>query len=153
MGAARVGASRAVGVTLDEALTKLGLGGDAFHRIKLARGVVGKTTSALLAVMTVFALAIAGLDTDWMILTLAVGGGVVFLVYLILILWFAKTNPGPALLEGAELIMWQRGEAAAKGQPKLPEAPPQADPARLPRGANDRRADEEDPESELESDP
>lgn len=129
-------------------MKKLGLRGESLQRIKLGRGAVGKTSSTTLALMTVLAIVALRLGSDWMLLTLAGLAICVFAFYLIMVLRFAAKNPGPALLEGAELLVWQSTEVAAKGLPRPPVSLPQPDPSRIAGGSEDTVADtgEDEPE-------
>jgi hypothetical protein len=105
----------------------------ALGHIRLARGVVGKTS-----VVAGIALLVLG-GIAWRIDAaslpmMAAAVVVAFFVYLAAILWFAHRHPEQALLEGAEIIQYQQLQMAAR---QVPEAPPlkPTTPQQLPPGA------------------
>jgi hypothetical protein len=91
--------------------------------VKFAKGVVGKTNQATLALFGLWALILWRLSSDWLLdVCLLFAGGVATAVYC----WwvhktqkFAKENPAQALLEGAQFVEYQKWEAAVKGLPRL----------------------------------
>jgi hypothetical protein len=93
-------------------------------KIKLGQGVVGKTTYATVAAL--LALGAIGwaisAPAPQLAFTLGVFIFVVLIAFLAAIIWYAHNNPGPALLEGAELIQYRQLEMAAKDRPA--ELPP-----------------------------
>jgi hypothetical protein len=91
-----------------EALEQSGLNASTLDRIRLARGVLGKTS--YVAVAAIAALALLR-DTNYLLSVLVTA---VFVVYYGGALWFANRHPGVALLEGAELIQWRQMDIAAK---------------------------------------
>lgn len=92
-------------------------------RIKLAHGVVGKTSAVALAAFTVLGVVAFGLKgTDWLP-AIAFAVVVMFLAFFFVVIDFAKKNPGAALLEGAELVQWRRLEMGAKDLPIIPNMP------------------------------
>lgn len=94
---------------------------ETHRQIRFGRGVVGKTGHATIGVIGLWGLIIWRLTENlWFDIALIGGGLVVTLIYA----WwvkstqaFAKENPGLALMEGAELLEYQRFEAQAKGLP------------------------------------
>ena len=113
----------------------MGLTAESLERIRLAQGVVGKTTYITFLVLALLGSLLWRLNEPWMLLT--VGGSIIliFLIFFIGILIFAHRNPDLALLEGAELLTWRKIALAAKSipeppltpaipDPKAPEAPP-----------------------------
>jgi len=101
----------------------------ALGHIRLAHGVVGKTS-----VVAGLALLVLG-SIAWRVSTdlLLVTGGmvlVIFFVYLGAVLWFAHRHPELALLEGAEIIQYRQQEMA-KGVTELPRSPPTTPTARI----------------------
>jgi hypothetical protein len=103
-------------------LEAVGVSESSLDRVRLAQGVVGKSSyvaaSALLALLVV---AYSLRDSGYL---LVVGILIVllFVVYFAGVLWFANRHPDMALLEGAELVKWRQIEMAAKGQPSLPDS-------------------------------
>lgn len=95
----------------------------ALGHIRLARGVVGKTSIVAGIVFLVLGSIAWRISAD---LLFAFGGMVLigFFMYLVAMLWFAHTHPEQALLEGAEIIQYRRQEMAAKGIPEAPASPP-----------------------------
>lgn len=98
---------------LQDILKTFGLS-ESVKSIRLSRGVVGRTTYAVVAFLGVVAVA-AWRAAPEQLLWVAVIAGAVFLAYFFGVLVFASKNPGAALLEGAELLHWQKTELAAKG--------------------------------------
>ena len=101
----------------------VGINVEQFDRVKLGRGVVGK--SAYIAAAAILVLAAVALRADGSFVLYAAIGAclIIFLVYFVGVLWFATKNPGAALLEGAELIQWRQMEMGLKGVDALPAAP------------------------------
>lgn len=91
------------------------------RNIRLGRGVVSKTSY----VAGLTAIVWAGIVWRWSAdLTMNAGLLIVGLLLTAFSVWFisgtqrfAERNPAQALLEGAELLEWQKMEAAAKGLP------------------------------------
>jgi hypothetical protein len=106
--------------------------GESYSQIHFGPGVMGKTSRATLGLMGVWAIVLWRLSSDhWQNAFLMMGGCVITLVYA----WwvnkshvFAEKHPDLALLEGAQLIEYQRFEAAINGK-VLPYSPPVPDPA------------------------
>ncbi len=106
---------------------------ESYRQVRFARGVVGKTsyvTGGLLALWGIIFWRLTG--NLWPDLALFGGGLVVTGIYC----WwvkgtqeFAKENPELALLEGAELLEYQKFEAQAKGILLIASSPPIIDPA------------------------
>jgi len=100
---------------------------ESSRNIKFGRGVVSKTSYVAALVVAVW-LMIAwrwtdniAADTGLMVAGLVVTGFAVW--YIKASQSFAEHNPSLALLEGAELLEWQRQEMVAKGLPPMPNAP------------------------------
>lgn len=108
------------GPNIKQILEAVGVSESSLDRVRLAQGVVGKSSyvagTALLALLVV---AFSLRDSGYL---LAVGCIilVLFCAYFGGVLWFANKHPDMALLEGAELVKWRQIEMAAKGQPSLP---------------------------------
>jgi hypothetical protein len=104
-------------IDLTELLDRAGIKVGGLDRIRLARGVVGKSSYVALSAMLALAVAAWGLKGNAALLSLA---GIIlflFVVYFVGIIRFANRNPGLALLEGAELIQWRQMEISAQGMP------------------------------------
>ncbi len=113
--------------TLSQLLKSFGLSEESVERIRLGRGVVGRTTYAAVAALFVLAVVAWRADPSMLIWIglLAVG---LFVLYFLGVLIFAERNPGTALLEGAELLRWRQSELAAKGLDPIPPAPALPEP-------------------------
>ena len=101
--------------SIQDTLRQVGVSSSTLDRIKLARGLVGKTSyvaGAAIIALGVVAYGLKGfsgfLIADAILIVLLFGG------YFGGILWFAHRHPGVALLEGAELIQWRQMDMAAK---------------------------------------
>lgn len=109
-------------------LEGFGLSEESVDQVKLGRGVVGKVTYVAMAAVAVLGL-IAWRLTDESYLILVAGSTIlIFIVYSIGILLFARSNPGAALLEGAELLRWKKYDLASKNHPAPRENRTIADP-------------------------
>jgi hypothetical protein len=104
-------------------LEKSGVTLGAVDRIRLARGVVGKSSYVAAAALGVLLVLAFRAPVGWMIVALGIAAVVVFLAYFFGVLWFANKNPGLALLEGAELIKWRQMEMGLQGVIALPNEP------------------------------
>lgn len=127
---------------IKEILGKVGLSSEGVDRVRLAQGVVGKTTYALAGTLGVLAVAAFGArDNTWAVLGIVGCAILAFCVYFAGVLWFSATHPGLALLEGAELLRWRQMDVSAKGlaglvPPSLPVIP---NPESVPARADDER--------------
>ena len=108
-------------------LKNFGLSEESGDRVRLGRGVVGRTTYAVVAALVVLAL-VAWRGDPAMLFWIAVLTLVLFLAYFGGVLWFAHRHPGVALLEGAELLRWRQTELAAKGIASIPPVPALQEP-------------------------
>jgi hypothetical protein len=98
-------------------------------KIKLARGVVGKSayvTTAALIVLGIIACRIGPELLIWVLLALLA----MYFCWQFGVMWYANRNPGPALLEGGELVAWQR--MAIKGAETPQDGPSIPDPMQKP---------------------
>lgn len=96
-------------------------GAAAFDKVKLSRGVVGKSSQVAMAAFAVLGLVAWNLREPSYLIVLACLVSILLAAYFVAVLWFANKNPGVALLEGAELIQWRQLEASAKGVVATPE--------------------------------
>jgi hypothetical protein len=95
--------------------------GETYSQVRFGPGVVGKTSRPMLALLGVWAIVLFRLSENvWLDSALLVGGVLATLIYQ----WwvskthaFAESHPDLALLEGAELVEYQRWEAAINGVP------------------------------------
>jgi hypothetical protein len=106
-----------------ETLQQVGINASTLDRVRLVRGVVGKTSYvAAAAVLTLAAIAWRLTDPN----LLLVDAGLVVLIFVLYfagVLWFANRHPGVALLEGAELIQWRQMDVAAKSGSEIGRVP------------------------------
>ena len=114
---------------------------ETYQGIKFGRGLVGKTSHAMIALFGIWAIVLFRLTTDiWLDIALVGGGCVATGVY---VWWvrrtqaFAAENPGLALLEGAEFVEYQKWEAEVKGGRPLPKGPLIPNPHGLPPAGED----------------
>jgi hypothetical protein len=105
------------------ALEEAGISGESLDRIRLSRGVVGKTSYVAGAALLVLVSVALVLREPGYLLMIGGFAVILFLIYFIGILWFSHRHPDVALLEGAELIKWRQMEMAAKGLPTPPQQP------------------------------
>lgn len=105
----------------------------SYSQVQLGPGVVGKTSRATLGLLAAWAVVIFRLGTDLMQNCFLFGAG---LAATVVYAWwvhrthvFAEAHPEIALLEGAELIEYQKWEAAANGK-SIPLTIPVTDPAK-----------------------
>jgi hypothetical protein len=108
---------------LEKQLEAAGIKGETLDRIRLARGVVGKSSYVAGAAFLALIAVAWSLREPGYLLALAVFVVLLFAVYFAGVLWFAHKHPGEALLEGAELIRWRQLEMGVKGTPALPPSP------------------------------
>ncbi|HEV8333801.1 MAG TPA: hypothetical protein VGQ22_20425 [Steroidobacteraceae bacterium] len=109
----------------------------SYRGVKFGRGVVGKTSYAMLALFGLWALILFRLSDNLIVDALLLGAGVA--VTLVYMWWVKKTqkfaveNPGLAMLEGAQFLEYQKWEAGIKGLPPL-------NSPRIPDPSADHRA-------------
>ncbi len=102
-------------------LEKAGIKTESIFKIRLGKGVVGKTSSvACIALVTLGGVGFK-LDTDWMKLLFGIGISFLVIFYLSKILKFAEKHPEQSLLEGSEIIQWRQMELATKELARPPE--------------------------------
>jgi hypothetical protein len=107
---------------------------ESLTKITLPGGVVGKMSRVLICVAGFLAF-IAYMGTNpWV-----QGSAVLTILILVLVLgWrlitFAENHPQAALMEGAELLLHEQMQLAAKGQPEIPFIPAEStsEPGALP---------------------
>jgi hypothetical protein len=114
--------SRPDGPKVKQVLEAVGVSESSLDRIRLAQGVVGKSSYvAAVALLALLVVAYSLKDSGY----LMVVGFIILLLFFVYfggVLWFATKHPDMALLEGAELVKWRQIDMAAKGQPSLPNS-------------------------------
>ncbi len=107
-------------------------------KVKLPGGIVGKTAYVLIA----FCVALASIAVA--IRSPGIGYAAIAAITIIVpsVIWwlirFAERNPAPAILEGAEYVVYQQIQLAQKNVgvlPPSPSEPPAAEPTLLPSQA------------------
>jgi len=118
-----------------------GLG--AFHAIRMGPGVVGRTSTVVLAMILVGGVAIWALKGSAAAVLAIVGATLLLAIgYVATAFWYANKHPQFATLEGAELVRYKEVELAASSpeiidlsaNPSANAAPPLA---LTSRGGND----------------
>lgn len=93
---------------------------ESFREVKFGPGVVGKTTYATLSVLGLWGIVLFRLSGDWWLnlalLTAGIAGSGLYWWWVSSTQKFATENPSLALLDGAQLLEYQRFEAQIKGQ-------------------------------------
>ena len=98
---------------------------ESYRQIRFGRGVVGKTAHAMIALLAVWLLVVwrwSGSWTDAGLFLIGLAATAVFIWWTRSTQDFAERNPAQALLEGAELLEYQKFEAEAKGRLSLGES-------------------------------
>jgi hypothetical protein len=106
---------------------------ETYRSIRLARGVVGKTSHAMIGIIGVWAI-IAWQLSDNLVRDVALlsAGAIITGVF---VWWtrstqsFAERNPSQAMLDGAEFLEWHKFDAQAKGQLRTIDTPLLSDPS------------------------
>lgn len=104
-----------------EAIEQAGVNAALLDRVRLARGVVGKSTLVATAAILVIG-GIAFRLTDHLLIAAGLVA-FVFMLYFIGVLWFANRHPGVALLEGADLVQWRQLDMIAKSGNPIANVP------------------------------
>jgi hypothetical protein len=105
---------------------------ESYRSVRFPRGVVGKTTQAMLALLGVWVVIVWQLsDNLYRDIGLILAGLVATGVF---VWWtnssqrFAERNPAQAMLDGAEFLEYHKFEAQAKGLPPATQSPRISDP-------------------------
>jgi hypothetical protein len=114
---------------IDKTLAKAGISAEALDRVRLAQGVVGKTSYVIAAAIFALAVVAFSLKESSYLFGVAIILLLIVVFYICSILWFAHKHPGESLLEGAELIKWRQLDIAAKNIP--PDILQEDRPARI----------------------
>ena len=111
-----IGFSMPIGDPADDIIKRLS---ETYRSVRLGRGVVGKTGQAMLGLLAMWSIIVWQLSDNIMRdASLIVSGLIatgIFWWWSNSIQRFAKENPAQALLEGAELLEYQKFEAQIKG--------------------------------------
>jgi hypothetical protein len=110
--------------------------GESYRSMRFPRGVVGKTTQAMLALLGVWAvIAWQWSDNLYRDGGLLIGGLAatgVFMWWVKATQTFAERNPAQAILDGAQFIEYKKFEAQVKGLPPSTGAVLTTDPRQPP---------------------
>ena len=117
-------------------LKALGFAEESVQRVRLGRGVVGRTTYAVVVALGVLGVVASRVDPEALLWVAGLVVGL-FILYFAGVLFFAQRNPGTALLEGAELLRWRQSELAAKGLGRIAPAPALQEPAEPAAGGRE----------------
>ena len=88
---------------------------EAGGAFKFGSGVLGRSSVALGVLLVAVIVGAARLHSDWAIFGMVALGAVIFFVWFIKVLKFAREHPDVTVLEGGEWSSYQRFQAAAKG--------------------------------------
>jgi hypothetical protein len=108
--------------------------GESLHKLRLGRGFVGKLSVVAIAAIAAVAYVAAKAGGATLAWGAIVAVCLVFGAALWGTLWVISAHPELALMEGAELVMWQQLKTAVKGEPPFIDSVPIPDPA-LPDAA------------------
>jgi hypothetical protein len=109
---------------------------ETYRGIRFAKGVVGKTGYAMIAVCGIWGIIVWRLGNELAANLALLGAGV--LITGVFIWWvkstqgFAERNPAQAMLDGAEFLEYRKFEAQAKGVNLPKDVPKLPDPTRPP---------------------
>jgi hypothetical protein len=97
--------------------------GENYSQVTLGSGVVGKTSRVVWGLLPLWIIILWRLSESVLVDACLLGGGAICTGFVV---WwvsrthkFAEKNPSISLLEGAQLIEYQKFEAQAKGLPAL----------------------------------
>jgi hypothetical protein len=131
-------------------MDRLGISGNQLQNVKLGPGVVGRNSSiAWVGGVVMLAGVIGGvwLHSEILVGGALVGGLLVAVGVPCLNVYFAKTNPAAALLEGAQFVEFHQLQlTASKGARPTEGGPPVPPPQQLPRGATNSLSDGTEPQ-------
>jgi hypothetical protein len=107
---------------------------ETYRSVRLGRGVVGKTGQAMLGLLGIWAIVVWQLSDsvtrDIALVAAAIIATGAFWWWTKSTQQFAKENPARVLLEGAELLEYQKFEAQIKGFSSIPESSRISDPSK-----------------------
>jgi len=108
---------------------------EAGRNVRFGRGVVGKTSYALIALIAVWGIILGRVGPDWRLDLAMIGAGLIISAVFV---WFttashsfAERNPSLALMEGTEITDYRRVEAAIQGGQPMSLDAPNSGPASL----------------------
>jgi len=99
---------------IQQILSKAGVNAETLDRVRLAQGVVGKSSYVAGAALLALTVVAFNLHESAYLITVGCVVLALFIIFFGGVLWFAHNHPGESLLEGAELIKWRQMEMAAK---------------------------------------
>jgi hypothetical protein len=112
---------------------------ESFRAIRLGPGIVSKNLWALIAILSLLAVALFTTHDEKMRLMFVLIGAGLFGLYYLSNLIMMRARPEIALLEGAELVAFYQSHQGMMGRSEVADAPgvekPDA-PPRLPAGGN-----------------
>jgi hypothetical protein len=119
-----------------------------YSGVRFPRGVVGKTSNAMMAVLGLWVVIAWRWSSD---LKLDAGLSLIGLAATGAFIWwtrstqtFAAQNPAQAILEGAEFLQYQQFEAQMKGYPKIIDVEPVSDPQASTKSLEDPDSEDAD---------
>ena len=116
-------------VDFSKILEGIGLNTESINRIRLGRGVIGKSATVAVVTLILFGIVAARVKNDNELLMIIAGSGfILFIIFFVGAMIYGSKNTAAALLEGAELVTWQKQEMAAKYLPQPPITPEISDP-------------------------
>lgn len=118
----------------DALFAKVGINPETLQRVRLGSGVVGKTGYVAALGLIVLGVIAARLPGTWPLLGLAGITVVMVVAYLFWAFRFAHKHPGPAQLEGADLVAYLAIDSGAKDLPYRPAAELTTNPTRAIEG-------------------
>lgn len=90
--------------------------------------MVGRSATVAVVALIVLGVVAYKLNNEYALFAIAGISFVLFLIFFIGSMIYGGKNPAAALLEGAELVKWQKQELAAKSLPHPPLTPAIPDP-------------------------
>ncbi|MCS6306433.1 MAG: hypothetical protein H8K07_22630 [Nitrospira sp.] len=119
-------------ILLGKILNEIGAKSEVFDKIRLGPGVVGRSATVAVCALIVMGVIAYNLNDKASLLIIAGAAFLLFLIFFIGSMIYGSKNPSAALLEGAELVTWQKQELAAKSIPTPPSTLAIPDPKAPP---------------------
>lgn len=92
---------------------------NVFRWVKVGPGIVGRNVPVAIAVVAVFGLGIWRLQSEWMIMAVLGGTGLLAAAYFAVVFWYATRFPDFSTLDGASLVEYRRTQMASNDAPVL----------------------------------